>query len=302
MTGDRPILIVIAGPTASGKTELALAIAEFYATEIISADSRQCYRELTIGTAKPSPDELSSVPHHFINSHSITEHFSAGQFAEQSSTLLTALFKKNKVVVAVGGTGLYIKALTEGCDEMPELDAAIRIQLNQLYDQEGLAPIQKIVAESDPVFYDQVDKNNRARLIRAAEVILSTGKPYSGFRMEKVKDPYFTELKIVIDWPRELLYERINLRVDRMMNEGLLQEVESLLPFKEHNALKTVGYTELFEYLEGKFTLPEAVDKMKQQSRNYAKRQLTWFRNQGNYSFVDPAETLAFLKSRVNLK
>ncbi|MBK9401912.1 MAG: tRNA (adenosine(37)-N6)-dimethylallyltransferase MiaA [Bacteroidetes bacterium] len=245
---------------------------------------------------------MARVPHHFIDSHSITENFSAGQFAEQSSTLLSALFKKNKVVVAVGGTGLYIKALTEGFDEMPEIDPAIRIQLNQLYEKEGLAPIQKIVAESDPLFYGQVDKKNRARLIRAAEVILSTGQPYSGFRMEKVKDPYFTELKIVIDWPRDLLYERINLRVDHMMNEGLLQEVESLHPFKEHNALKTVGYTELFEYLQGKFTLPEAAEKIKQHSRNYAKRQVTWFRNQGNYSFVSPSETIEFLKSGVNLK
>lgn len=292
-----PALLVIAGPTASGKTDLSIRLAQYYGTEIISADSRQCYRELTIGTAKPTNSELALVPHHFINSHSIKENFSAGKFALEAEKTLSSLFTRHDIVIVTGGTGLYIKALTEGLDEFPEIDPTVRISLNATVKREGVAPLVALIQEKDPAYFEKADLNNTARLIRAAEVILSTGKPFSLFHLKKDKKLPFNLVAVSIDWPRNILYERINNRVEKMMKDGLVAEVQGLVDYQANPALQTVGYTEIFDLLKGKLAYQEAVDKIKQHSRNYAKRQLTWFRNQGNYRFLGYTEAEHFLRS-----
>lgn len=285
-----PLLVVIAGPTAVGKTELAIRLAERFGSEIISADSRQFYQEMNIGTAKPSPEQLKRVKHHFINTKSITELYGAGHFAKDAAELLQRLFQSHRVLFLVGGSGLYIKALLEGVDDFEEVPVELRENLNQEYREKGLLWLQEELKKRDPLYYEQVDLNNPQRLIRALEVVLFSGKPYSSFLNQRKPQPLFKNLNLLIDCPRESLYQRINARVDEMMKAGFLDEVKSLRSFKLFNALKTVGYKELDAHLEGKYDLASAVEKIKQHSRNYAKRQLTWFRNQGQYQRFRPEE------------
>jgi tRNA dimethylallyltransferase len=287
---DSRILVVIAGPTASGKSELAVEIAEHFQTEIISADSRQCYRELFIGTAKPDATLLERIPHHFINSHSIHSPLHAGDFAAQGRMILDRIFSDRKVAVIVGGTGLYIDALIQGMDRFPTIEAHVREEANRMIREGGTEAACEFLAEKDPDHLKNVDQANPARLRRALEVILQSGLPYSGFLNKERSSPDFSTLLFVPEFERAELYERINARVDRMMEAGLLDEVIRLAPFRDHQALQTVGYSELFDYLDKKTDLQTAVSLIKQHTRNYAKRQLTWFRNKGNFRFIPQAD------------
>ncbi len=283
-------LVVVAGPTASGKTALAIQLAQRFRTAILSADSRQFYREMTIGTAKPDIAELAAAPHYFINSHSITELFNVGDFEREGLQLLNELFKQHHVVVMAGGSGLFIKAICEGFDDLPEVDPTIREHLNQRHTAEGISPLQQQLQQADPEYYRQVDIHNPQRLIRALEVIESTGRPYSSFRKASVKPRPFRIIKLAIDLPREVLYARINYRVDIMMQNGLLDEVKGLRDYCHLNALNTVGYAELFDYLGGKTDLATAVTLIKQNTRRFAKRQMTWFRKDHKIKWVKPEE------------
>lgn len=299
--GDaNPLLIIIGGPTASGKTSLSIELALEFNTEIISADSRQCYQELTIGTAKPSPEDRSLVTHHFVDSHSIHEKFNAGLFAEQAYFLLEQLFSSKKVVIASGGTGLYLNALTGSLDRLPPVPSSIREMASTLYRTGGLAGLCDYVKMHDPEHYINVDLNNPARLIRAVEVMMSSGRPYSSFLGKQKPKPPWNVMCFAVCMDRQELYRRINQRVDHMMEQGLEAEVRSLIPYREHQALQTVGYRELFDYFDGRTGLREAVDSIKQHTRNFAKRQMTWFRNQGNYQLLSAGEikeTVLKLKS-----
>jgi len=281
-------LIVILGPTASGKTSLSIKLAKHYHCPILSADSRQFYKEMNIGTAKPTADEMQDVPHYFINSLSITEDYNVGKFENDAITLLEELFKTNNQVIMAGGSGLYIDAVCKGFDELPEADDAIRKQINYLYESEGLSGLQNKLKELDMDYYSQVDINNKQRLSRAIEVCLSTGRPYSEFRKGKVNTRSFDIIKAGLDLEREELYTRINARVDEMMKNGLLEEVKSLSEHKHLNALQTVGYKELFDYIETKTTLEKAIDLIKQNTRRFAKRQLTWFRKDEEIKWFAP--------------
>jgi tRNA dimethylallyltransferase len=273
-----PTLIVIAGPTASGKTAAAIRLAQHFNTVIVSADSRQFFREMSIGTAKPTAEELAAAPHYFINSHSITESFSVGDFERECLVLLEELFQKHKVVILAGGSGLYIKAICEGFDELPTADPAIRERLNAELAENGLPALQERLKLADPVYYNEVDINNPQRIIRAIEVYESSGQPFSSYRTAKTNKRTFNIIKLGLDMPRELLYDRINRRVDMMVADGLVEEVEALLPYRHLNALNTVGYSEIFNFFDGNTDLPTAISMIKQNTRRFAKRQMTWFR------------------------
>jgi tRNA dimethylallyltransferase len=290
MADGKKYLVVIAGPTAAGKTDLAIEIAKHYHTEIISADSRQFYQELNAGTAKPAEEQLRQVKHHFINNKSITELYGAGHFEKEAIQLLHQLFKKHDVVVMVGGSGLYISAVLNGVDEFDEVPAELRIRLTSEYKSRGLAWLQEEVKKADPGYFETIDKNNPQRLLRALEVCVHSGKPYSEFISRKKTAREFIPVKILINPPREQLYKNINTRADEMMKKGFLNETKALLPFRHHNALKTVGYNELFEYLDGKTTLDQAVEKIRQHTRNYAKRQITWFKNKETFTEFEPGQ------------
>ncbi|HTK20145.1 MAG TPA: tRNA (adenosine(37)-N6)-dimethylallyltransferase MiaA [Mucilaginibacter sp.] len=271
-------LIVIAGPTAVGKTTAAIKLAQQLKTEIISADSRQFYREMSVGTAKPDADELAQAKHHFIDSHSITENFTVGDFEKEALQLLDELFKTHDQVIMVGGSGLFLQAVVQGFDDLPTSDPQIRERLNQEFAEKGIEHLQQSLREADPDYYHQVDLNNPQRLIRALEVFESTGRPFSSYRKAAINTRPFESIKIVLDLPREALYNRINRRVDIMVEQGLVEEVRSLLSYRHLNALNTVGYSELFDYLDGKTDLDTAINSIKQNTRRFAKRQLTWFR------------------------
>lgn len=271
-------LIVIAGATASGKTDLAIDIALKLNTEIISADARQFYREMNIGTAKPSEGQLLKVPHHFINSLSIHDNYSAGKYREDVLHLLNDLWKKNKTVVMVGGSGLFISAVINGFDEIPEVSEDAKQKVKKIFDAEGIFGLQKLLRQLDEKYFDEVDINNPQRMIRAVEICVSSGQPFSSFRKGEGEEKKFSMKYFVLDVEREKLYARINKRVDEMMKAGLLAEAEKLFQFRNLLPLNTVGYKELFEHLEGKHSLEFAIEKIKQHTRNYAKRQLTWFR------------------------
>lgn len=271
-------LIVIAGPTAVGKTAAAIKLAQHLKTEIISADSRQFYREMSIGTAKPDTEELKHAKHHFINSHSITESFTVGDFEKEALQLLNTLFKTYDQVILVGGSGLFIQAVTQGFDNLPAADPEIREKLNQELAEKGIQHLQNKLKEVDPEYYNQVDLNNPQRLIRALEVFEATGKSFSSYRKAATNTRSFESIIIVLNLSREELYDRINRRVDIMVEQGLIEEARSLLPFRHLNALNTVGYSELFDYFDGKIDLDTAIGMIKQNSRRFAKRQLTWFR------------------------
>lgn len=281
-------LIVIAGPTAVGKTTLAIELAKYYCTDILSADSRQFYREMEIGTAKPSLEELNTVNHHFINSHSITEAFNVGDYEREALKLLTRLFKKHNIVIAVGGSGLFINAIINGLDDIPPSSAENREKLNRLFTEKGILFLQEKLKDIDPVFYKEVDLNNPQRLIRALEVYETTGKPFSKFRKKVQKIRPFNIIQIGLNINREQLYENINHRVDLMINNGLILEVKKLNSFRHLHPLNTVGYSELFDYFDGKSTMDEAVLKIKQNTRRFAKRQLTWFNKSENIIWFEP--------------
>jgi tRNA dimethylallyltransferase len=300
MSNPQKTLIVIAGPTASGKTTVGIQLARQLHTEIISADSRQFYREMAIGTAKPTPAELAQAPHHFINSHSIGDSFNVGDFEQQGLALLTELFKTHNQVVMVGGSGLYVKAICEGFDQLPDVDLAVRERLNTEYENNGIEHLQQKLKLADPDYYQQVDLSNPQRLVRALEVFESSGQPFSSFRKADLRQRPFNILKIGLAWPREQLYERINLRVDIMIAEGLLQEVQALLPYRHLNALNTVGYTEIFNYLDGQTDLPTAIALIKQNTRRFAKRQMTWFNRDTQMHWMQLGQVDEFVMSRLS--
>lgn len=289
-------LIVIAGPTAIGKTAQSIAIAKQLNCPVISADSRQFFKEMSIGTAKPTQEEMQGVPHYFIDSHSITEEYNVGKFETDVLALLEQLFKTNNQVILVGGSGLYIDAVCRGFDDLPEAEPEIRERINALYESKGIEGLQALLKELDPAYYDKVDLNNRQRMGRALEVCITTGKPYSELRKGKTVKRNFKTTKIGLNIAREALYTRINKRVDDMMEKGLLEEVRSLLPHKNLNALQTVGYKELFHYLEGGTDLAIAVEAIKQNTRRFAKRQLTWFRKDEEMKWFEPGEVEKVMK------
>lgn len=285
--------IVILGPTAVGKTALAIAIAEHFRTHIISADSRQCFRELNIGVAKPSPAELAAVKHYFISSHSIHENVNAAMFEELSLQWCEEIFRDHDVAVMTGGTGLYVQAFCEGLDNIPSVLPAVREEVAALYNSLGLAALQEMIRTEDPLFFASGEMQNPQRVMRALEVKRSTGESIMTFRSAQPKTRPFNIIKIGLDMPRGQLYEQINQRVDDMMRKGLLVEAIALFPFRSLNALQTVGYTELFEHIEGGLSLHRAVELIKQHTRNYAKRQLTWFRKTPGVHWFSPADFTA---------
>ncbi|MBC5772537.1 tRNA (adenosine(37)-N6)-dimethylallyltransferase MiaA [Pontibacter sp. KCTC 32443] len=284
-------LIVVVGPTSVGKTDLCVQLAKHFHTDVVSADSRQFFREMNIGTAKPSPEEQQGITHHFVDSHTIAEDYNAGAYEQDALNLLEQLFKKHDVVILTGGSGLYVRALCEGMDEMPETDSALREQLAATLEAEGIAPLLAQLQVLDPVYYNQVDQANPQRVIRALEVCLSSGQPYSSFRKsERVERP-FQIVKIGLTRDRQELYNRIDQRMDLMLQQGLLEEAKALFPYRSHNALQTVGYKEIFDYLEGKYDWEEAVRLLKRNSRRYAKRQLTWFtKHPEEYTWFHPQQ------------
>lgn len=280
-------LIVIAGPTASGKTAAAIEVARHFDTVVVSADSRQFYREMSIGTAKPNAEELAAAKHYFIDTLSIAENYTAGDYEKQCLDLLKELFKTHPVVLLAGGSGLFIKAACEGFDEFPDVDPQIRERLNSELEANGIAYLQEKLKTADTDYYAQVDIGNPQRVIRALEIFESTGKPYSTFRKSTINKRPFRILKFGLDMPREALYNRINQRVDIMVKQGLIDEVKSLLPYRHLNALNTVGYSELFDYFDGKADLNSALELVKQNTRRFAKRQMTWFRKDKDILWVD---------------
>ena len=290
-------LIVVAGPTAIGKTSLAIELAKHYSAEIISADSRQFYREMNIGTAKPTAAELAEVPHHFINNISIhTKNYSAGKYEQEVIEFLDDYFKTKDIAVLVGGSGLFINAVCSGFDTFENTDYKQQITARTFLNNQELSWLQQELERIDPEYYAEVDKKNPVRLIRALEVIYTTGKKYSEQRIGKKAERNFTSIKIGLNLEREKLYQRINQRVDDMMAAGLLEEAEELYLFKKLHTLNTVGYQELFDYIEDKLTLQQAIDLIKQNTRNYAKRQLTWFKKDKGIFWYEPQEKEEIIK------
>jgi tRNA dimethylallyltransferase len=273
----RKSLIVLVGPTAVGKTDLSLRLAKHFACSVISADSRQLFREMNIGTAKPSVRDLEKVPHYFINSHSIRDDYSVGKYEEEAVKLLEDLFQRNNIQILVGGSGLYIKAVCEGFDEFPDTDPAIRDTLNKTFEAEGLIPLLHELYAKDPAYFEVVDRANAHRIIRALEVFRQTGVPFSEFRKNVRKERPYKIIKIGIHCDRKKLYQRIDERMDQMIEDGLLEEAKQLYVFKDKPALQTVGYSEIFDFMDGKQSWEETVRLLKRNSRRYAKRQMTWF-------------------------
>ena len=286
--GNTKRLIVVVGPTAVGKTAMGIALARYFKTEVISADSRQLYKEMAIGTAKPSIQELAEVKHHFIDSHSVDEEYSAGDFERDALALLERLFQQHDVVVMVGGSGLFVRAVCEGLDNLPKAPVAIRDRLNAIFERDGIAPLQEMLRKVDPDYYHDADIFNPQRVIRALEVYEATGKPFSAYRLRDMDKRPFDRITIGLNTDRQKLYDRINTRVDRMVENGLLDEVRALLPYRDKPALLTVGYAEIFDYLDGTITWEEAISRIKQNSRRYAKRQITWFKKYGDTVWFEP--------------
>jgi len=283
-------LLIIAGPTAVGKTALSIQLARHFNTEIISADSRQVYKEISIGTAKPSADEQAGIKHHFIDHISIHEKYTAGDYEREVLQKLDELFKEHSLVILCGGSGLFIEAVCKGFDEGLVTDPDVKKEIEEKYKQNGLAWLQEEIKKNDPVYFEAADIQNPRRLMRALEVITLTGLPYSSFRKSKSAERNFSVIKVLLNEDREILYEKINKRVDEMMANGFLQEAESVFSYRHLNALNTVGYKELFDHLEKKTSLEEAISLIKQHTRNYAKRQLTWFRKDAGYETFLPTD------------
>ncbi|TMU56803.1 tRNA (adenosine(37)-N6)-dimethylallyltransferase MiaA [Flagellimonas algicola] len=295
-------LIAVVGPTAIGKTALSIQIAQYFDTEILSADSRQFFKEMRIGTAVPSKDELNTVPHHFIQHKSIEEPYSVGDFEGDALTKLEELFQSKDVAVLVGGSGLYVDAVVQGLDEFPKVDPSIRDLLNKKLETEGLDALQSELKSKDARYYQMVDLENPHRLIRALEVCIVSGKPYSSFLKQKKDTRPFQTLYVGIQADRELIYDRINERVDLMMDQGLLEEAKNLYPHKQLNALQTVGYRELFEYFDGQLELDFAISEIKKNTRRFAKRQLTWLRKNENILWVDFDTDFKEVSKKINIE
>lgn len=289
-------LIVIVGPTAVGKTALAIRVAKEFHTEIISADSRQIYRELTIGTAKPTEAELKEIPHHFINSHSISQDYDAARFGEEALLKIYSLFETHENVVVCGGSGLYIKALLEGFDDIPEVPDAIRDLLIEEFEAKGLLWLQNKMRELDPEHFKTIDQKNPMRLMRALEVKMATGKSIASFQKKVTKNLPFSVVKIGLELERTKLYERIDTRMDEMITAGLFEEAKQLYPFKDKNALQTVGYQEIVDFMDGKYDREEAIRLLKRNSRRYAKRQLTWFKRDEQINWFKPEDSVRIVE------
>ncbi len=295
-------LISIVGPTAIGKTSLAIKLAQYFGTEIISADSRQFFKEMEIGTAVPSKGELAAAKHHFIQNISIFDNYSVGDFERDAISLLHKLFTDKDIVIMVGGSGLYIDAITKGLDKFPEVDPNIRIQLNELLKEEGITVLQEQLSHLDPDYYQKVDIENPHRLIRALEICLGTGKPFSSFLNQEKDQRDFNTLSLGIDADRNIIYDRINQRVDLMVEAGLVEEAKSLEAHKALNALQTVGYRELFKYFEGEWTLDFAISEIKKNSRRFAKRQLTWFKKNEETLWVNYQDEIQDIIEKIKHK
>jgi tRNA dimethylallyltransferase len=283
-------LIVVVGPTAVGKTDVAIRIALRFQSEIISADSRQLYNEMNIGTAKPSTKQLAQVPHHFINTHSIHETFNASRFGDEALVKMELLFQRHDTLVLCGGSGLYVKAVCDGFDAIPEIPPEIRHELNEQYQNQGLTWLQEKMKQLDPGYFSMIDQQNPQRLIRALEVVIGTGMSIRDFQTRKNTVRPFNSIKVGLNIERGELYRRIDDRMDRMIEEGLFEEARELYPFKDLNALQTVGYQEIFGYFEGRYDRGEAIRLLKQNSRRYAKRQLTWFQKDKEIKWFDPSD------------
>lgn len=292
LSTNKNYLIVIVGPTAIGKTALAIDIAKYFKSDIISCDSRQFYKEMTIGTAVPSKEELMAVKHHFIQNKSIFEPYSVGDFEREALQKLDELFLKNPVQVMVGGSGLYVNAVIKGFDDFPDIDPQIREQLNSDLKEKGLFYLQEKLKQLDPVQYEKIALNNPQRVTRALEICIGTGKPYSSFLNQKQNERNFVPIVIGLETDREKMYDRINKRVDLMLQNGLLEEAKSLYPYKEINALQTVGYRELFSYFDGEYTLDFAIEEIKKNTRRFAKRQITWFKRTENIQWFSVENAL----------
>ena len=304
MPTDPKYLILVVGPTAVGKSDLCLNLAKKFETEILSCDSRQFYREMNLGTAKPSPEELAEVPHHFINTLSIVDTYDVRKYEAEALQLLDRLFKTKQVVLMTGGTGLFASAIANGLDEIPDVSPEIRVDLIQELEKKGLAWLQGAVEEVDPEFYAQVDRSNPQRLMRALEIWRGTGLKFSSFRIKNKAQRPFQIVKIGLDRPREELYQRIDQRMELMLDRGLFKEAESLVDRRNLNALQTLGYTEIFDFLEGKYDEKEMIRLLKRNSRRYAKRQLTWFRKDPLIRWFHPdqeQEILGYLNDQIAL-
>ncbi len=280
-------LISIVGPTAIGKTSLSLALAEYYKCEIISCDSRQFFKEMRIGTAVPTFEELETAKHHFIQNKSIVEHYTVGDFEKEAVSKLDELFLTNDFVVMVGGSGLYVDAVLKGFDDFPEIEASVRHEVAFHYEKLGISYLQTELQNRDPTYFEIVAKENPQRMMRALEVCIGSGKPYSSFLNIKKNNRNFTPILIGLEAERSIIYNRINQRVDTMIQEGLLAEAEKLFPYKELNALQTVGYRELFGYFDGEISLEFAIEEIKKNTRRFAKRQLTWFKRNEQTKWFD---------------
>ncbi len=299
-------LISVIGPTAIGKTALSIEIAKAFKTHIISADSRQFFREMHIGTASPTREELDAAPHHFIHHISIEDTYSVGDFEREAIGKINDLFKLHPVLILTGGSGLYVKSIVDGLDDFPDVEPAIRRELNDIHNRQGILPLQEKLKSLDPESYENIDIENPHRVIRALEICIGTNKPYSSFLQKEKVARNFSVIKIGLTAPREEIYSRINKRVDMMMDGGLLEEAKSLFPYKDLNALNTVGYKELFAFFEGKCTLEEAVEEIKKNTRRFAKRQLTWFRKEEGIKWFEHTtpvdEIFEYLKKEMSLK
>lgn len=296
------MLICVVGPTAIGKTGKAIEIAAALSTEILSADSRQFYREMKIGTAVPSQEELDAVPHHFIQFRSIFDEYSVGDFERDALAFLEEKFRTNPVMVMVGGSGLYVDAVVKGLDNFPDMDPDIRKKLNRELEEKGIEHLQRELQKSDPDYFSIVDKQNPHRLIRALEVYRGSGKTYSSFLNQPVQERNFNTIYIGLTADRQVIYDRINLRVDLMIKEGLIEEAENLYRHKDENALQTVGYRELFDFFDGKLTKEEAIQEIKKNTRRFAKRQLTWYRKNPDIQWFDYLEDVEEILKYIHKK
>ena len=290
MSSKHGTLIVVGGPTGSGKSALAVEIAKHFRAPIISTDSRQMYRGMAIGTAQPTAEELAAVKHYFIADREPEDDFNCGRYEVEALALLERLFTENKYVVAVGGSGLYIQALCSGMDALPEADEELRNSLKQRLEDEGLESLFAELQQLDPAYAEVVDRRNPSRVMRALEVCISSGKPYSEQRSGAVVERPFNIIKIATDMPRDILYDRINRRVDMMVEEGIIAEAKAMYPKRHLNALQTVGYREIFDHFDGKCSLEEAIELVKRNSRRYAKRQMTWFRRDSEFRWFSPSD------------
>ncbi len=288
--------IVIAGPTASGKTALAIRLAKHFQTEIISADSRQCYKELNIGVARPSPEDLKEIKHHFIASHSIEEEINAAGFEQYALKNATTIFSKHDFLILTGGTGLYIKAFCEGMDEIPSVEPSLRKTIIRQYETEGIGWLQSELRKKDELFSKKGEMKNPQRMMRALEVVETTGKSILSFHGRPKQERPFNVLKIALRVPKEELDQRINVRTKKMIKNNLVEEVKSLSAFRRLNALQTVGYTEIFNYLDGKIDLEQAIEQINIHTRQYAKRQLTWLKKDPGYQWFEPGEETGMVR------